>query len=300
MSEQIAQTVANVVAAKEEPKTVAAPAAESAPQEAKPSEPQQSDDFSAKFAALSRRERQLLEREKKLKQIEEENNQKFQKATSYEDRLKKVKQNPAELDNILSEAGMTFEEYVNFKLGIESEKKELSPDEMYNQLKKEMEENFKKIEEEKLKAEEAKNTQIISDFKNDIESFITKNSDKYELINYQGDTQLVFDVIEEYYATHGEVLDIEEAANHVEKHLEDLVDGATKLKKIASKFAPKAESIQPQLESAPKIEQAFEEKKKVASPTLSNELNGSNSSTKNPVATLEESKKRAAQLLRWS
>lgn len=261
--------------------------------------PPQVDEFSSKFAALSRREKQLLEKERKLKQYEEESNQKLSKASSWEQRIKSLKENPNELDNILSEAGLTFDQYLNKKLGIEEQEPQLSADEMYKKIKAEMEENFKKLQEEKEKAIEAENAQVIDNFQNEIKSFIKTNSDQYELINYQGDFGLVFEVVEEYYNQHGEVLSIKDAADHVEKHLEDLVDGATKLKKIASKFAPKTESST-KSESAPKIDAEIRESIKSASPTLSNDLNSQNSSYRTPVLDLEESKKRAAQLLRWT
>ncbi len=300
MSEQIQQTVAKVVEASKpaENKPEASVAPTTPPTEA-PKQDNSTDEFSSKFAALSRRERQLLEKEKKLKQIEEESNKRAQSAQSWEERIKKFKQNPSEIDNLLQEAGLSFDDYVNFKLGIQPEEKKLSPDEMYEKLKSEMEQNFKKLEEEKKQAAEAENAQIIENFRGEIESYLTKNADKYELINYQGDFNLVFDVIEEYYNTNGEVLEIEEAANHVERHLEELVDGATKLKKFASKFAPKTENVPTQSDSAKEIAEAVEEKK-AASPTLSNSLNGSNSSYKTPALSIEESKKRAASLLRWT
>jgi hypothetical protein len=285
MSEQVQEVVEQVV---EQAQT------EQKPQEIEAKEPEkQQDDFSTKFAALSRREKQLLERERKLKAMEEEITGKSSKLSQWEERKKLFKENPDELFN---EIGLSFEDIVNKKLGIEPEEKQLTPDEVYKKLQAELESKFKKLEEEKQKQIEEENAQILSNFKNDIESYLTKNADKYELINYQKDFDLVFDVVQEYFDQNGEVLSIEVAADHVEKHLEDLVSGATKLKKIASKFAPKIEN-QPDLKSAIETDKAKD--KKVA-PTLSNELNSRSSTTKGPAISLEESKKNAARLLRWN
>jgi hypothetical protein len=303
MSEAVNAVVEQVVAQSQEEKPLEATSlSEFAPsKEEKPIEaPSKSeDDFSSKFAALSRRDKQLLERERKLKAMEEEQTQRGTVAKSWEEKKKEFKQNP---DALLNEVGLTFEELINLKLGIQEEPKKLSPDEMYKQIKEEMEASFKKIEDEKIKAKEDESTQILESFKHDIESHITKNADKYELINYQGDHNLVFEVIQEYYNLNNEVLSIEAAADHVEKHLEDLVMGATKLKKVASKFAPKPAEVQPKAESAQETKLANEVKKadSPVAPTLSNHLNSSNSSFKGPAATLEESKKRAAALLRWT
>jgi hypothetical protein len=292
MSESLQAVVANVVENAKAP--------ESAPQ-TEPTQPilpekKPEDDFSSKFAALSRREKGLLEKERKIKAMEEELNGRSGKVNSWEERVKGLKQNPAAFDDLLSEAGISFEDYLNNKLGIQSEEKQLTPDEMYKKLKEEMEGNFKKLEEEKKQQIEAQNAQTIDNFKTEVSDFITTNADKYELINYQGDFDLVYNVVEEYFHKEGEILSIQDAADLVEKHLEEIVDGANKLKKIASKFAPKVE-VQPKLEVAPKPEAVREPK---ISPTLSNDLNSKSSTSSNPTVSIEESKKRAAQLLRWN
>jgi sRNA-binding carbon storage regulator CsrA len=279
-------------------------ASPAANEEIKKSEPE--IDFSSRFAALSRKEKQLLEKERKLKELEKQSHEATSKYQSYEEKLKQFKANP---DLLLQEVGISFEDLVNLKLGInQPEEKQVDPNELYKQLKQEMQEELEKIKKEKEEEKQQESAQIIENFQNDIRNFAKKNADKYELINYQGDYDLVFEVVDEYYAQNGELLSIEQACDHVESYLESLVDGAVKLKKFESKFAPKKEAVAEAKEqsvaeaivnkpSEPVRQRSVEEKRPT---TLSNSLNSGNSSTRSAALDLEESKRRAAQLLRWS
>jgi hypothetical protein len=258
-------------------------------------------DYSSRFAALSRREKQLIERERKLKEIESQYKDKDSNYKSWEEKKQLFKQNP---DAMLEEIGLSFDELINRKLGLDqSAEEQNTPDALYKKLKAdlqaEIEAKEKAREEAEMKRrqelEEQENAQVIESFKSDMVDTIKKNADKYELINYQGNYDLVFDVIQQYFDEHEEVLQVEQAADHVESYLESLVEGATKLKKIQSKLAPKVELSQP-TESAPKTNQAQEQMPK----TLSNTLNAQSSSIGEAPLSLEESKKRAAALLRWS
>lgn len=280
------------------------------PEEAKPAElgtPKQEEkkedfDYASRFAALSRREKQLIEKERKLKEIESKYKEKDSNFMSWEEKKALFKKNP---DAIFEEMGMSFDELVNFKLGLatQEEQKSNDPNEIYKKLKADLQadlearEKAKAEAEEKARAEreEQENSQIIESFKSEMVETIKKNADKYELINYQQNFDLVFDVIQQYFDEHDEVLPIERAADHVEQYLESLVEGATKLKKFQSKLAPKQESSQP-AENAPKTESAKEQSPK----TLSNALNSQNSSFTDQTISIEESKRRAAALLRWS
>jgi hypothetical protein len=261
--------------------------------------PKEELNYSSKFAALSRREKQILERERKFKEQEQMHKEQLSKVQSWESKKSEFKKNP---DLLFQELGISFDDIVNLKLGIEPVAKESDPNEKYTKLEKEMREELQKLKEErelekkaKEQQAEAENAQILETFKNEIISKVSSQPDKYELINYQKDFDLVYDLIEEYYNLHGEVMEVDAAAEHVEKYLEDLVQGVTKLKKFSTKLAPKSESPQPEQE-APKKEAAKDQKPK----TLSNSLNSSSSSFKSPVTDIEESKKRAASLLRWT
>jgi len=267
-----------------------------------PASTKEEQDFSSRFAALSRREKQLIEKERKLKDLESKYKDKDSNYQSWEEKKAKFKTNP---DSIFEEVGMSFDELVNYKLGLatKEEEKANDPDAMYKKLKADLQAELEAKEKAKVEAEEKarqereqqENTQIIESFKSELVETIKKNADKYELINYQQNFDLVFDVIQQYFDEHEEVLPIDQAADHVESYLESLVEGATKLKKFQSKFAPKAEPTQVP-ESATKTNQGQDNTPK----TLSNSLNAQNSSFNREPISIEESKRRAAQLLRWS
>lgn len=257
-------------------------------------------DYSSRFAALSRREKQLIEKERKLKEIESKYKDNDSNYQSWEEKKQKFKSNP---DAIFDEIGMSFDEMINFKLGLnKQEDQPLSPDDLYKKLKADLEadlsakEKAKLEEQEKLQKEreQQENAQTIENFKSELVDTIKKNADKYELINYQGNYDLVFDVIEQYFAEHEELLTVDQAADHVESYLESLVDGATKLKKFQSKYASKVES-QPSNDAS---KTNFGEDKMPK--TLSNALNSQSSSFNEQPLSLEESKRKAAQLLRWN
>lgn len=264
-------------------------------------EPKEDLNYSSKFAALSRREKQILERERKFKEQEASYKQQLEKVNGWELRKSEFKKNP---DLIFEELGLSFDDIVNFKLGITPEEKKEDPNSNYAKLEKEMREEIQKLKEERENEKKSKeidkaaqDAQIIDGLKSEIESTIISQADKYELINYQGNYELVFDVIDEYFTKHGELLSIEAAADHVESYLEGLVEGVTKLKKFSTKLAPKSEPQRP-VEEAPKPEAVKDSKPK----TLSNNLNASTPSSafKSPIHDIEESKKKAASLLRWS
>jgi len=289
---------------------VAAPAEQAKPadlgiprkDEAKVEEKPSEQDYSSRFAALSRREKLLIEKERKLKEIESKYKDNDSNYQSWEEKKAKFKSNP---NSLFEEVGMSFDELVKHQLGIEEKELEKSndPNEMYKRLKADLQaeleakDKAKAESEEKFKKEqeERENSQIIETFKSEMVDSIKKNADKYELINYQQNFDLVFDVIQQYFDEHEEVLSIDQAADHVESYLESLVEGATKLKKFQSKFASKAEPTQ-MPESANKTIPAQDSAPK----TLSNSLNAQNSSYNREPVDIEESKRRAAALLRWS
>jgi len=257
-------------------------------------------DYSSRFAALSRREKQLIDKERRIKEMESKYKDNDSNYKSWEEKKANFKKNP---DSIFEEVGMTFDEMVNFKLGIAAEEKVPGPDDMYKKLKLELEQDFDskaKAKEEleqktKKEAREQQNAQTIENFKTEIVETVKRQADKYELINYQGNYDLVYDVVQQYFNETEEVLSLEQAADHVEAYLESLVEGATKLKKFQSRFAPKSETQQP-IEGAFKTNPGQEQTPK----TLSNALTSQNSSYNGESVSVEESKRRAAALLRWN
>ena len=216
------------------------PTSSPAPVEA-PQAPQvnPSDDFSTRFAALSRRERQMQEREAKIKADAEKYNK-------YIDLETKGKENPLA---ILESYGIDLDTIISASLG--NQPKQLSVEEQIAQLKADMqkEKDEIKAQEEKKKKEEQDAYQssieeAILSHQNQIVDYLSKNADKYELIHLHEVQDLVWDTTEAYFEANGEVLSPEKAAEMVENHLYEQTLKATKLSKFKSQVQPPAEQKQ--------------------------------------------------------
>jgi hypothetical protein len=234
----------------------------------------QEDLFTSRFAALSKREKKIIEERAKFKEVEG----KFKELEAIKegkDPLKALEYHGYSLDDVIAHA-----------LG-EDNKPEVDPVE---QMKQEFEAYKKsqedKVEEERKAREEQNQNSIdeaINNHKQAIDSHISQNADKYELINNQSEQELVWEVTEAYFNEHGEVLSVEDASNKVEKYLEDQVRDMLKLNKFNNL---KSEQMQDNILG------------KKESPTLTSDHTPST-----PVSTrtlsYEESLKEAAKFLKW-
>ena len=109
----------------------------------------------------------------------------------------------------------------------------------YKSKFEELEANLAKKEEEE---EYSKYESIENNFKQEIDSFV-KGKGEYELINANGASDLIYEVIEEHYNDTGRVLELNEAAQAVESYLEDELEKLMGLEKVKSKFSPRREQV---------------------------------------------------------
>lgn len=279
------------------PATPSAPEAggEAAPSaEAKPEAPaKQEIDFGTRFAALTKKERAVIERERAIKAQEREIAE-----------WKKSKE-AAKLDPVafLESHGLSYDQVTQFILN----DRKLTEGQRLAML----EERLKKEDEERAKAaknaERAEVTQTITQHKAQIADFIAQGGDDFEVTRSYGEdgADLVFQVIEERYnATFdaetgvGEIIPIEVAARQVEDYLENLArERVLKLKK----FQPKIEVVTDAVPSTPPAKGVAPEIAKRPAPTLTNAAVASIP----PVDSRrdlsdEESKRLSASLLRWN
>lgn len=270
------ETEAPVVEAEEAPETPEATEA--------PAQEQKDDDFSARFAALSRREAELVERERAIKEA-----QSFQRKEG-ESALEWLARNNIQMDDILAET-----------YGVE--KPEPTAEEKIATLQSQIEEMKAQKEREREEAEKAAQmadqnriNEAIENHKKSIISFTTEKADHYELINALNQQEMVWDVTEAHYNKTGEVLTIEQASNLVEAELEKAyVDKFSKLNKFKKVFEPKVpEKSEEPLWTTEPVEQP-----KRQSVTLTSDL-VPQTSPKQERLSVEESKKRAAALLEWT
>lgn len=256
--------------------TAEAPKVET-PEEEKSPSPKDDPKFAAKFAALSKREKAIMQKEQAFK----EQQARFSK---YEADMKTFEEDPIKW---LESKGLTFDKLTQRALNDgkkppEERIKEL--EDRITQKEKEREENEKKSAQERYEAQK-------SAFVTEIGTFLEKNADTYELTTVADEpAELIYSVIEAHYKKTNRILPIQEAAELVEKHFEsELESKYLSKKKVQSKFVPKAP--EPTAPSTPKA----------PSQTLTNTqaANVPTPST-NKALSIEESKRAAAQLLKWT
>jgi hypothetical protein len=243
--------------------------------------PEEDPKFAARFAALSRKERDLINREKAAKQAQQEH-------VAFQEQLAVAKKDPIAY---LQAAGFTLEQAVQQILaqGEEptAEQKVAADVEKINAKIKAYEEAQQAAQQ---RANEVRKEQEESQILTGIKSFVEANEEKYSTIIAYDAISDVWEVIKKtYLETQGKVhLTEEQAAQAVEDHLlEEAKQEAARLKKV-KKLQLLTESKQ--------VSNPIEVR--TVSPTLTNQ------SATSPVSTpqklnREQSLAAAAKLLKW-
>ena len=264
-------------------------------QEVQKPEAKKEDFLAPKFAALTRKEKQVRAYEAQLKAKEAELQKKF---AEYEEKSKnsqsqessllaEMKANPLKF---MSKHGLTFEQLMEMQMNNENPTTEMQIKQMRDELREEIMREIGGVKEtlkEKEEREAAERMEAaVSGYKQELSSFIEQNAEKYELIVANGATELMFEVAQQFHEQTGRVPSNEEVAQAVEEHLEEQIAEIAKLKKVQTKFGTL---------SAPKTEA----KPKEAAPTLSNTLAAEVPKNGSKLLSDEESKREAAKLIRW-
>ena len=256
-------------------------------------EPEKSDDFSRKFAALSRREKEIRAKEaeydKRIAELEERLGS-FGKKPEPEPELPieyRLKKDPL---RALEDMGLSYDKLTELalndgKLTPEMQMR-LMREELEGDYKKKFEELENRILEKEKSDEQRRYDDIQRGFQNEIEDFVESNADRYELIKANEANDIIYDVIEEHYNDTGRILDIEEAAEAVENYLEEEAEKIFKLGKFRSKFG---------------IENDFEQEEspRQSQVTLSNAMSAQANERVGRKLSDEESKALAAKMLKW-
>jgi hypothetical protein len=213
-----------------------------------PTEPPD-DKISSKLEVLMRREREAMDRERLAKEKEETLQEKLKRIEEFES----LKSSPLKA---LEALGLNYDEISRTVL----QDGQLPPD---VQVKR-VEEKFEsyKAEQEKAKEEaklqeqkraEEQEQQVITSFKSDITTYLKDNSARYELIKFEEQEDLVFNVIDEHYKRTldpesgvGKVMSIKEAADKVELWLEQKYERSRSVNKIKGLWGMLPKAIQEQ------------------------------------------------------
>lgn len=304
MSESNVPPAVQVIDMSQKPAATAAPPV---PEVQKAPEPKQDDRFAAKFAALTRKERELREREGKSKSVVEAAEAKAEqyrnKYGQYESLDETLKTDKRAGLKFLMDKGLSVEELSDMLL------EELNPDperklqKTTSEIEKRLMDRIAALE-GKLTAKEqadldaqkdvekANFEKTVTQVKSDIKEFVDNASDDYELIKLNGAYETVFEVMQEHYDDQVaknvspdriKILSYADAAKWTESYLDEQATKQYEAKR--AKQALKTEPV----------------KAKPTSPTLSNTLSTEVPSSAEPKAkTREESLRKAARLLRFS
>ena len=247
------------------------------------------DQFASKFAALSRKEKALRERESEYdsrfeemeKQLAEYEQSNQEPEIDWEHMLRN---DPL---RALEEAGLGYDKLTELALN----DGRLTPDMQMKAMREELESDYqRKFEEleERLNVKEESEVESYYDsvqenFQDEIVGLVHSDPERFELVQASEADGLIYDVIEEHYNETGRVLEIEEAADAVESYLEEEAGKLMRLRKVGGRFG-----IDPlELEDMEQV-------------TLSNEHSAQvNYDGANRMLSNDESKARAARMLQW-
>ncbi len=220
-------------------------AEDTAPVEA-PVEPPKTDEepLSTKFAALARREKAIIEKERELKKLQE--SVKLTELTR-----EQIKKDP---DAAIKSAGFKdLEDFITNYLQATSK----TPPSLEDKVK-ELEEKLTLKEQKELEAERERETQrlqeaeeqAISNFKDSIKSYVDSDAEKFELIAANDAYDVIYDTVFELYQQYEQAgqaheFNAQEAMQKVSEELEnELFQKAQGLMKL-KKFAPKEPEVKP-------------------------------------------------------
>ena len=250
--------------------------------------------FASKFAALSRKEKELRQRqmevESKYSEYEAWKAEQETKQNQKEPEIPleyRLKKDPL---TTLSELGLSYDKLTELALN----DGKLTPDMQMELMKREMEEQYnskfnslkEELESYRQSQEEAKYEETVNSFKQELTSFVNQG-ESYDLIRATDAVDLVYEEIENHFQSTGEILDMEKAAEVIESQLRE------EYETILSKNAEKFGYTKAQQEEA-------KEKLFTSSPTLSNSQTSTVSTNGERFLSDDESKQAAANLIKWN
>lgn len=190
-------------------------------------------DFAARFAALTRQERRILDEKKKMSELQK----------SYQDdpdrklleQIKALKANPrqSDLKSIESILGLSYKDLTDMALNDGKPPLEAQLEELRAALKRN--EDDKAAEAQRV--QEARNQAAVEQYKRTIMSHVENNADTFELIKLHDAYNLCIETAEAWYEKNGQIPDPVKIAEAVEKWLEDQAKPILSAKKFQPKVA---------------------------------------------------------------
>lgn len=233
----------------ESPLNGTTPPAVTAPVEAAPpaEAPQSEEDKRAasRFAALSKREKALRERETQLKTWEAQQAEAKRQFQVEQSKFSTIAQAVANArtkpDELLKLAGVDYDFLTRYYLnnGAPAPEDRVSAlEQRLEQEKLDREARDRDAQTAAIKQQEAQIQGLIDVYRKETTNFISSNPEAYELIIAHEAYDEVFLLIAEHFQKTGVLLSPKDGAEQYEKMLEEGIEKATKLKKFQAKLAP--------------------------------------------------------------
>ncbi len=234
-------------------------------------EPGQTEDkVSSKLQMLMRREKVALEREAAARASMEGLTTKEKALLEREKRIEEFesvkKTNPRRALELL---GMNYNDLTQVELNdgvVPAEIKVKQVEEKFDNYIKTQTEALNRQAEEAQRLEVRKQEEALEQFKGQIKSHLTTNASRYELIGFEQNEDLVYDLIDEHYdrtlkeaqtkaeeegtdpsLAVGQVMKIADAADKIEQLLEQKYNKARELSKVQALLGPRPGTQSPQV-----------------------------------------------------
>lgn len=254
---------------------------------------QQNDDsMSRRLEIISRRERELMNREQAYRAEISKYQNMEREMLDYKNKLRELDELDKDPVSVLGRRGWDIDKIAEkFSSQHEpiagEEKKSLYSklDEMQAYIKK-MEGDLTQRDERQL---EERRSQVKNRLYADMRAEASKEPDKYELVDKEDAYDTVFQLMDDHYQKTQKALSIQEAMEQVENYLDSEYSKRLKYKKIQSKFMNQNEDYlepEPQQDYRPS--------------TLTNNLSQTIPPQSNRPLTREESLRRAAALIQFN
>lgn len=209
----------------------------------KKEEPQK-DRFASKFAALSRKEREIKAKEKQIEDQMKQMKSDLESMKGVKETLANLRKSPLKT---LKDLNVSYQDVTNDVLGSYKEPEQDPIDAKIQPLLARLEAaegKSKELDELKVELREREVAQAEGTLRVNLRNTITENLDKFELCSTMGDEaiELSRQILQVYYEQHGKVLSFEEILGMTEEHYQEQVLKklltAKKAKELAGYKAP--------------------------------------------------------------
>jgi hypothetical protein len=263
---------------------------------AKEEEKVEESKFARKFAALSRKEKQLKAKEteysKRLAELEAklEAKEEPKKEAPQIPIEKRFKQDPFKA---LEDLGLPYDKLTELALN----DKKLTPDMQMKLMRDEIESGYKekfealekRLNDKDHSEKKVKYDNIQKNYMNKVKGFVDGSPETYEFIKANNAEKVIYDVVESHYKESGKILTIKEAADAVESHLEEEAEKLLKLNKVGKR-------LEAFMQQRNKPESTTQEP--VTLTNSHSQLTADEKQNKQMLSE-EESKREVARMVRW-